>query len=516
MILNKYANIFLSVALLTVISTVILYSLDNYYSYIDNNQRLAERSVLSTSREIEYFINERNRYLSLFADQEKNLLSGLIQDPQNQSAHQELENKINVYFPNRFAFTVASLNGNPLLIQGKDLIGKACRKDIRKFTGSHEQNTIYVHQSPKTSRQHYDVMTSIQKEPGTEYVLFVSFFLNDIFRIIEHGSIENHHLILIKRGNPSVIEASTPDSIELYAQYGHEFNLIPSVKPKEFRTVWPDSLDELVSAAHSVEGTEWELLDVLAPGLLQRYKNRLVLQAAGILSLFAMMTLAGFRLAKRIGTISGDTRSVLASVEKERRRIAMDLHDQVLSDISHIRRDCQQMVADKRKDGGVINSAEGMDGELEKITNSIRLIIDDLHPQSIELLGLGETIRSYYKKHFEQYQNMEANLSINNWDEKRLNKTEQLNIFRIFQEVIHNISKHASAVHCDITLEMTPQKLLLSILDNGIGISDETKQHNQGRGMTNIRARARIIHAKTGWESSSNGTRFSLEMPLIS
>jgi signal transduction histidine kinase len=504
------------VALLTVISTVILYSLDNYYSYIDNHQRLAERSVLSTSREIEYFINERNRYLSLFADQEKSLLSGLIQDPHNESAHQELENKINVYFPNRFAFTVASLNGSPLLIQGKDLIGKACRKDIRKFSGSHEQNAIYVHQSPKTSRQHYDVMTSILKAPGAEYVLFVSFFLNDIFRIIEHGSIENHHLILIKRGAPSVIEASTPDSIELYEQHGHQFNLIPSVKPKEFRTVWPDSLDKLVSSAHEVEGTQWELLDVLDPGLLQRYKIRLALQATGVLSLFAMVTLAGFRLAKRIGTISGDTRSVLASVEKERRRIAMDLHDQVLSDISHLRRDCQQRMTDKENEGGVINSAAGMDGELEKITNAIRHIIDDLHPQSIELLGLGETIRSYNKKHFEQYQDMDANLAINNWEEKRLNKTEQLNIFRIFQEVIQNISKHASAAHCEITLEMTPQKLHLSIHDNGIGISDSSRQRNYGRGMTNIRARARIIHAKHGWESSSKGTLFSLEMPLTS
>lgn len=514
MILNKYANIFLSVALLTVVATVILYSLGNYHNYRESNQRLAERSVISTSREIEIFIDERNRTVSLFADQEKRLLSSLIQDPYNQKAHQALEEKINAYFPGRFAFTVADAQGHPLLIQGKDLIGKACRKDIRTFSGYGHQNRIYVHQSPKTSRQHYDVMTAIQNGTETSHVLFVSFFLDDIFRIIEHGEIEGHHLFLVKRGKPSVIEASTQGALALFEKYGHEFKLVPSVKTGEYRTVWPGSLDQFVTVSQTVDGTHWELLDVPDTGGAQRYKNRLVMQAGGVLSLFALVTLAGFWLARRIGTLSGDTRTVLDSVEKERKRVAMDLHDQVLSDISHMRRGCQTMTGRRGAVDSVENPLVSMDSELEQIANSIRHIIDDLHPQSIELLGLGETLRSYCRKYSEQQQGMEVRLVIGDWDETRLNRTEKLNLYRIFQEVLQNASKHARATQCDINLTMTSQKLVLSVKDNGAGLSAAETQFGKGRGMTNVRARARIIQAKPDWNSTPEGTCFTLEMPL--
>ena len=48
---------------------------------MENHQRLADRSVVSTSREIEFFINERKRFVSLFAEQEKTLLSTLVNEP---------------------------------------------------------------------------------------------------------------------------------------------------------------------------------------------------------------------------------------------------------------------------------------------------------------------------------------------------------------------------------------------------------------------------------------------------
>ena len=60
---------------------------------MENHQRLADRSVVSTSREIEFFINERKRFVSLFAEQEKTLLSRLVNEPSNLSVHKTLENK---------------------------------------------------------------------------------------------------------------------------------------------------------------------------------------------------------------------------------------------------------------------------------------------------------------------------------------------------------------------------------------------------------------------------------------
>jgi hypothetical protein len=298
-ILNKYANIFLSIALLTVVATVVWYSLDNYKSYTENNQRLADRSAESTSREIEFFINERKRFVRLFAEQEKILLSTLVNDPTNMSVHQALENKINTYFPNRFAFTITKTNGKPLLVKGTGLIGKACRDDINLFSQGTQKNTIYVHPSPKTSRKHYDVMESMVSESGVSTVLFVSFFLDDIFRLIEHGAGENHHLFLVKQGEPSIIEAATPGAIDLFRQHGHNIEKTPSVKRSEFRYKWPDSLNEIAVAESLVSGTHWTLLDIVEPELASNYIRRLLYQAMGIFSLFLVLTLAGFWLTKR-------------------------------------------------------------------------------------------------------------------------------------------------------------------------------------------------------------------------
>jgi signal transduction histidine kinase len=521
-ILNKYANIFLSMALLTVAATVVWYSVDNYKSHMENNQRLADRSVESTSREIEFFINERKRFVSLFAEQEKQLLSTLVKNPANMSVHQVLENKINTYFPNRFAFTITQTNGNPLLIRGKSLIGKACRDDINLFSQGTQKNTIYVHPSPKTSRHHFDIMESMVNESGVATVLFVSFFLDDIFRLIEHGAVENHHLFLVKHGKPSVIEAATPGAIELFRQHGHNIEKTPSVKRSEFRYKWPDSLNKSATAQSLVSGTHWTLLDVVDPELGKRYIKRLMVQAMGIFFLFLVVTLAGFWLTKRLGIVFGDTKIVLNTVEKERQRVAMELHDQVLSDISHLRRDCRKLNQEGKLQKVTENSAEpnsievsgnNIDAELEQITNTFRHIIDDLHPQSIELVGVAETIRAYCKKHYQQ-KTMQVNLLINDWDESRLNQTEQLNIFRIFQEVIHNVNKHADAAQCEVKLDMTQNKLQLLLQDNGKGFSVNEAEQSQGRGIKNISARARMLHAKTNWISTSGGTVFSFEMPL--
>ncbi len=512
MIFNKNANIFLSISFITVVFTVILYSLDNYHSFIKNNKLLAERSVLSTAREIEFFINERKHYISLFANQEKELLSELIRNPSNIQAHQELEEKINAYFPNRFAFTITEADGNPLLAQNTELIGGTCRKDINFFSQDSKKHMVYVHSSPKTSRLHFDVMTSIMPDSDTPSVLFVSFFLDDIYRLVEHGTIKNHHLFLVNRGTPPIVEAAASGAFDIYKKNGHSFKMIPSIDKNKIRYIWPDSLDQKTISTYMVSDTRWELLDVIKPELVKNYIKRLLYQGSGILLLFLIVTLAGFWLIKRLGILSGDTRSILDSVENERRRVAMDLHDEVLSDISHLRRDCQKHNTEDSITG-LKQTAKSIDNELELITNTIRNIIDDLHPQSIEILGLSETIRSYCRKHYEQ-QTMKVNLIINHWNETRLNQAEKLNIFRVFQEIIHNTSKHANATQCDIELHMTQQKLILSVKDNGVGLPALNTKRPQGRGMKNITARARIIHAKAVWITEKKGTVFSLELPL--
>lgn len=516
MIPDKYSNLFLSVALLAIIITVIWYSLDNYSGFIENQRRLAERSVKSTAREIEFFISEQNRFVQLFAEREQSLLSNLIHNPNDKAAHEKLKHKVDIYFPKRFAFTTTDAKGNPILKQEQDLIGKTCRQDILKFIAKPSHYLSYVHPSPKTKRRHFDVMSGFSYGRNKKSVFFVSFFLDDVFRLLENGKTDGHHLFLIKHGNQPIIEATTSDAVSQLEKAGYHFAPIASTKANEQRLLWNKDLNKQRMSSVLIPYTQWELLDIPNHKLTERHRNNLILQGFIVLGIFSLITAAGFWLSRRLGIVSNDTYTLISSVETERQRMAMDLHDTVLSDVSHMRRECKKVYATHSIDKTIKEYSKSFDEELENITNSIRDIIDDLHPQSINLLGLPETIRSYCDRHRNNEPGLRINIQMKKWDENKINQNERLNIYRIFQEIMHNITKHSQASLCNISLKMTDNDLLFSIKDNGIGLPSRNNTTMNGRGKKNIRARANAIRAKISWRNRKNisGTVFNLDMPL--
>ena len=155
-----------------------------------------------------------------------------------------------------------------------------------------------------------------------------------------------------------------------------------------------------------------------------------------------------------------------------------------------------------------------MQCSLEDVTNDIRDIIEDLHPQSINILGLGETVRSWCNTINQQTSELTIRFNLNNWDDGKLSQVAHLHLFRIIKEVVHNVIKHAHANNCDVKLSMKANRLLLHVIDDGVGFSDKPTEFNHG--LTNITARSRIIHAKSSWSQSetSAGTHFLLTLQL--
>jgi signal transduction histidine kinase len=94
-----------------------------------------------------------------------------------------------------------------------------------------------------------------------------------------------------------------------------------------------------------------------------------------------------------------------------------------------------------------------------------------------------------------------------------LDRLKQLALYRIAIEAIQNVIKHAAASRYEVNLEMCEETLVLSVEDNGKGISD-INNRDSGRGLNNIRERAKAITAEVGWKPSrfSSGTRFELTL----
>ncbi|MEA3545987.1 MAG: histidine kinase [Thermodesulfobacteriota bacterium] len=216
------------------------------------------------------------------------------------------------------------------------------------------------------------------------------------------------------------------------------------------------------------------------------------------------------RMTKRLIRIVG-TEKLLEGAEEERRRIAMDLHDQSLSDLSTILRGLQTLSTEPL-DNPTRAKTEKLEQDLERAIANLRDIMNNLHPQTLDILGLGAAIEAHMEQHCdadelpEYYIHIDPKVSTLNLD-----RLKQLALYRIAIEAIQNVIKHAAASRYEVNLELRENTLILSVEDNGKGMREKVGQNN-GRGLNNICERARAISAEVDWRPSrfSSGTRFEL------
>ena len=199
---------------------------------------------------------------------------------------------------------------------------------------------------------------------------------------------------------------------------------------------------------------------------------------------------------------------VLEGAEAERRRIAMDMHDQILADLTAIKR----AITDKAS-----GENRALVTELDNVMASIRNIIDDLHPQSIELLGLRATLEGHLNKLKASLpENCEIYASLSDPGEQLLSASQKINLYRIAIEAINNALKHARASRIEVTLRRDDATLLLRIEDNGTGFDFDADNVDNGYGLANMRERAALMGADIRWQHSrfSSGTCVLLTLRL--
>ena len=201
------------------------------------------------------------------------------------------------------------------------------------------------------------------------------------------------------------------------------------------------------------------------------------------------------------------TEKLLEGAEEERRRIARDLHDETLADLSAVQRDLEVLHADKRSE-----ETQRVEDDLRRAMANLREVMEDLHPQSLDILGLGAALESFLDRAMSREGLPEYQLYISPASEELvLSRHIQLAIYRIALEAIHNVIRHAHASRYEVVIERRDADFVLSVEDNGTGFNTETAQTG-GRGLNNMRERARIINARISWGPSrfSSGTRFEL------
>ena len=205
---------------------------------------------------------------------------------------------------------------------------------------------------------------------------------------------------------------------------------------------------------------------------------------------------------------------ILEGAEDERRRIAMDMHDQVLADLTAVTRRLDSLQASATQETSHLqDELAQLQGELHESIQSIRDIIDDLHPHNLEILGLSAAIETLCQRICKGNNCPQFHLSIDADIDSSLTSLQTITLYRICHELIHNIIKHARCSLYEVNIRRQDTQLKLIIEDNGIGF-DAVDCAAKGHGLVNIEERAKAINAAFEWSASRfhSGSRFELNL----
>jgi signal transduction histidine kinase len=156
----------------------------------------------------------------------------------------------------------------------------------------------------------------------------------------------------------------------------------------------------------------------------------------------------------------------------------------------------------------------GMMIDVDRALQSIRKISTDLRPGILDTLGLIPAIE-FLVKEFEKITRIKCGIIVK-VSEQKFEKNISICFFRICQEALINILKHAAASEVNILVSRVEDELILKISDNGKGIADEKLENPFSLGLLGMRERANIIGADLQIVSKKDfGTTISLQTKLV-
>ncbi|MBE9397917.1 sensor histidine kinase [Pontibacterium sp. N1Y112] len=204
------------------------------------------------------------------------------------------------------------------------------------------------------------------------------------------------------------------------------------------------------------------------------------------------------------------TKQLMELQESERTRLAHTLHDDLGQYVTGIRAQAYMICQAADQQLVVEKTAERIVGHCDEMQKSFRHLIRDLHPVILHQLGLKDALCNLAEQ-WQESSGIPVKLEMANAFPE-LEPERAGHLYRLVQEALHNVTRHAQATVAELSLVMHGSRLQLRVIDNGCGLMPQSKP---GIGMRSMHERARYLGGVLQLESvSGGGTKISLSMPV--
>ena len=196
-------------------------------------------------------------------------------------------------------------------------------------------------------------------------------------------------------------------------------------------------------------------------------------------------------------------------LDNERERIAIDLHDDLGASLSAIKLRLQCM---KNMDEESTSVIENSELQIDQVMQRLRQISFNMMPVVLQRQGLNEALKELI-----DLMTHNTNIAVKyRCDVDSFDKKRALHIYRIAQEILNNIVKHAKATSVNFAIVKAKNKIQLKIKDDGIGFNKNAEIiKSGGSGLRNIASRADLLKAKKYLTSGhGKGVEYLIEIPV--
>jgi len=252
-------------------------------------------------------------------------------------------------------------------------------------------------------------------------------------------------------------------------------------------------------------------------------RNLIIAIGSGLLLIFIILLINNRQRSKRtrqlnekeIARLKEEKRALAAKAllegqEKERKRVATELHDGLGVLLSNVKLQFTSFIDKNPENKNLLEKANDV---LEQASSDVRRISHNMMPGVLMKLGLLEAIRDLLDE-INEGGVIEANLEVTG-EEHDFEENTEIILYRIFQELINNTLKHAEAKNISIVINYTHDQVYIQYSDNGKGFSLKESKAEPSMGLQSIESRIDFLGGEMQLETEeSKGVMYSIFIPL--